>query len=446
MNRTVATGAVRKESVWFGLMIGLLGFSLPFPGLLLPNLSYSPRYPDLIVVALIPFVWRAFNRTVRDPRAYRICALFLAAVIIPAITHSLLFSVPDAADFTYYVRWVAAVLLGVPLAWLLPERRDYQQALLIGIVVGAGLHLVTIWIAQMGGVSFLRAVGFASARVLDTSYNGEQRVTSLAEHPNAAMVLLGISVPAAMAYRLISPPNKGWIPIGVALVVLFFGFYFTLTRSATLAAVAAILVAMVQFFKRSDKLVMYYRAAYAAIAGIMILLAMLASQQEIAKDRLTERIASQGLEQNLEGRSDTINSTVELLQSYPLGIGWGHYLDSAHAGHVSASHNAYLFTARIIGLPMMLLLLIGHVRVMWRMAFTRRVDALPPLAFFVVAVMFAEDITQGMSLVFLTTFVAICGFANKPWASAIYRSVLVPPAPRAAARRSPANVTGRNPT
>lgn len=427
-----------------GVLIWMLGFSLPFPGLLLPGQTFSPRYTDLLVVGCIPFAWSLYNRTMRGGNAPAVCALWLAAAIVSAVVQMLLFGGWGVADFTYYFRWVVAILLAAPLAWAIPERRDLQMLFLAGIVTGAVLHLASIWVAMMGGTSFLRSVGFASARVLKTAYNGETRVTSLAEHPNGAMILLALSVPAAMAYRLLAPPNRGYLPMVAAFATLIFGFYFTLTRSATLAAVAATLVALLQFVKRSDKFVMYFRAAFIVLALLVLFLAFQISSYQVGQDRLMERMASKGLSQNLEGRADTFSATIDILMSYPLGVGWSKYLQMGSlADHLSASHNGYLFTARVAGIPIAILLLLGHVRLLWRTASTRRIDALPPVAVFLIAVMFAEDVTQGMSLVFLSTFIAMCGLQSKPWASAVYRSVLVPPA--VPLKRSPGMITGRKP-
>lgn len=420
-----------------------LGFSLPFPGLLIPNATSSPRYTDLAVALCIPFAWALYNRTIRNSSTVPFMLAWQAAVVVPAVVHYLTFGSFVIADYVYYMRWALAIALAAPLAQIMPGNPRLQRMFLLGIIAGAALHVLTIWFASIGGKPLLLQIGFASPRVKDTTYFGETRITSLSEHANNAMILIAMSVPAAVSYRLVAPRDKGLWIVGVSLVLLVIGFYFTLTRSATLGAFIAIAIGVLQVFKRSEKSAVWFRVIFAVLAGIMVLLAIQLSQFEIGQDRLAERIASKGLDKNLSGRLHTIEATIDLLLHHPLGTGWSQFLKRITlADGLTASHNGYLFTARIMGLPLLLLIVIGHARLVWRIASTRRIDALPPMICFLLVVMFAEDVTQGMSMVFLVTFMAFCGYKFAPWASTLYRSALVPPAAPTRGSMSPGRTTG----
>lgn len=440
-HRTVAKAADRSNLL--ARLTFFLGFSLPFPGLLLPNATSSPRYTDLAVALCIPFAWSLYNRTIRNNTTIPFVLAWQAAILVPAVVHYLTFGSFVIADYVYYVRWILAIALAAPLAQVMPGNQRLQRAFLLGIVVGASFHILTIWFASIGGKPILLQIGFASPRVKDTTYFGETRITSLSEHANNAMILIAMSVPAAVSYRLVAPRDKGLWIIGVSLVLLIIGFYFTLTRSATLGAFIAIAVGVLQFFKRSEKSAMWFRATFVALAAVMVLLAIQLSTFEVGQDRLAERIASKGLDKNLAGRLHTIEATIDLLMHHPLGTGWSQFLKRITlADGLTATHNGYLFTARIMGVPLLLLIVIGHARLLWRVASTRRVDALPPLICFLLVVMFAEDVTQGMSMVFLVIFMAFCGYKFAPWASTLYRSVLVPPAAPVRGSISPGRTTG----
>ncbi len=438
MRQRVVGSAADRGTLMTALTF-FLGFSLPFPGLLVPKATYSPRYTDLAVVLCIPFAWSFFNRTMRNSTTIPFMLAWQAAIIVPAVVHYLTFGSFVIADYVYYFRWIVAVALAAPLAQIMPGNPRLQRALLLGIIVGAALHILTIWISSVGGKPVLLQLGFASPRVKDTTYFGESRVSSLSEHANNAMILIAMSVPAAVSYRLVAARDKGLWVIGVSLVLLMIGFYFTLTRSATLAAGISVAVGVLQFFKRSSKSALWFRLTFLVLAAIMILLAIQLSSLEIGQDRLAERIASKGLDKNLSGRLHTVEATFNLLLDHPLGTGWSQFLKRVSiADGLSATHNGYLFTARVMGIPLLILVAIGHARLLFRMASTRRVDALPPMICFLLIVMFAEDVTQGMSMVFLVTFMAFCGYKFAPWASTIYRSVLVP----ARGSMSPGKITG----
>lgn len=366
-----------------------------------------------------------------------------AAIIVPAVAHYLTFGNFVIADYVYYMRWILAIGLAAPLAHIMPGSPRLQRVFLLGIVAGAALHILTIWFSSIGGKPFLMQIGFASPRVKDTAFFGEARVTSLSEHANSAMILIAMSVPAAVSYRLVAPRDKGLWVVGVSLLLLAIGFYFTLTRSATLGAGIAIAVGVLQFFKRNQKSAMWFRLIFVVLAAVMILLAIQLSTFEMGQDRLAERIASKGLDKNLSGRLHTIEATVDLLMHHPLGTGWSQFLKRITlADGLTATHNGYLFTARIMGIPLLLLIVIGHARLLWRVASTRRIDALPPMICYLLVVMFAEDVTQGMSMVFLVVFMAFCGFRYAPWTSTLYRSVLVPPAAPTRGSMSPGKTTG----
>ena len=441
--RQPTISATASPSGLFTAAMFFLGFSIPFPGLLVPNATSSPRYTDLAVALCIPLAWAFYNRTVRGAATLPVTAGWLAAVFVPAIVHYLTFGSFVIADYVYYLRWAMAIMLAAPLAQLMPGQVKLQRLFLLGIIAGATLHVVTIWFSSIGGKPILMAIGFASPRVKDTAYLGEVRVTSLSEHANNAMILIALAVPAAVSYRLVAERNRGLWLIGLSLVLLVAGFYYTLTRSATLGAGVALAVGVLQFFKRSEKSAFLFRFAYLILAAIMILLAVQLSSFEMGQDRLAERVASKGLEKNLDGRLHTVEATIDLLLHHPLGTGWSQFLKRITlADGLTATHNGYLFTARIMGLPLLILILIGHVRLLWRIASTRRIDALPPLMTFLLVVIFAEDVTQGMPMVFLVTFMAMCGYKYAPWASTVYSSVLVPSIRTAKGRLVPLKTTG----
>jgi hypothetical protein len=113
-------------------------------------------------------------------------------------------------------------------------------------------------------------------------------------------------------------------------------------------------------------------------------------------------------------------------------VGWTNYLEFGNiAAHLRASHNAYLFAGRTVGIALAAIIFVGHVKLLLAIARTRRVDAVAPLAVYWVMVMFAEDVTAGASGVFVTTLLAMIGLHGKVWTSLTYRSALIPVRSRA---------------
>lgn len=421
------TAVHAESSVFASLVIFLLGFTIPFPGLVIPGALLTPRYVDVLILVATPLAWYLHSRNTETRPAYRTAALWLSLVLIGMIGEWLTFGeLWTIGDMVLYGRWIITVILASALVPVLGQDRTLQRALLLGIVVGSTTHIVTIIIADFGGISFLQAVGFSSRRVLESSAVGQSRITSLAEHPNAAMILIGLAVPAAFAYRLLSRPDEGKTLLLVSLLVVAVGFYYTLSRSSTIAAFAAFLVAQLQMAKRRDTVARFFPTAFGLLALAAIAIGIYYSGVSIVDDRLADRVSTDASD-NLQGRVDTVIATFFFIFSNPFGVGWTNYLELGDiADGLRASHNGYLFTGRTLGIALAAIIFVGHIKLLLAIYRTRRVDAVAPLAIYWIIVMFAEDVTQGSSGIFVTTLLAMIGLHGKVWTSLTYRSALIP--------------------
>ena len=395
--------------------------------MVIPGALTSPRYIDILILVAMPLAWYLHSRSVEKRPGYRAAALWLSLILIGMIGEWLTFGeLWTIADLVFYGRWINTILLASALVPVLAQDRALQRALLLGIVLGATLHVITIIIADFGGISFLQAIGFATRRVVEGASHSQNRITSLSEHVNAAMILLGLSVPAAFAYRLLSRPEEGRTLMFVSLLVTAVGFYYTLSRSSTIAAIVSLLVAQLQMAKRRDTVARFFPTAFGLLALAAVGIGIYYSGINIANDRIAERVSSDA-SNNLEGRVSTVVATFTYMFNHPFGVGWTNYLDFGYiSGNHRASHNAYLFAGRTVGIALAAIIFVGHIKLLLAISRTRRVDAVAPLAIYWVIVMFAEDVTQGPSGIFVTILLAMIGLHGKVWTSLTYRSALVP--------------------
>lgn len=379
----------------------LFGLSIAAPILLLPGQLQSPRLTDfaLLVTAIFTLpTTRPARRVAFAGGGIVLCSWLIQTLVTQ--------SWPDLAEIVFYLRWVGAVVAAPGLVELFQRQPGTLRVFLFGIVIGATLHVVTFFLAAAGLRDALTAVGLASPRAVTSWVAAQVRFTTMVEHPNAAMALVALSVPAALTMSLVGRRVASRWSGGVvafSLLLLVVGFYYTLSRAALIASAVAVLFYLAA---RRDRF-----AVATPMVLIFLLSAVLIVLQAFALEfdgtRYAARVDVNRLEQNLTERALTWGQAISSALSRPFGLGWSGYLESSpFVGAIRASHNGYIFTARTVGIPLLLFVFIGHFR-----AFFSRVSALiSPLLAYVVVAMFAEDLTQGASFTFLVALLAVFGW------------------------------------
>jgi hypothetical protein len=382
-------------------LVFVFGISIAAPILLLPGQLQSPRLTDLMLLVMAVV---AFPRT---RRAQVFALIGLSVILLSWLVQT--FSAqawPDVAEVVFYARWLAAVVAAPGLVDMFQRQPRVLRTFLFGIVAGAALHVATFFLAAAGLRDLLTSVGLASPRAIVSWVAAQVRFTTMAEHPNAAMALVALAVPAALAASLVGRrlgTRSGGPLIAFAFVLLVAGFYFTLSRAALIASAVAVVFYLVA---RRDRV-----AAFTPLVLILVLGAVLLIVPglglEFDGSRYAGRVDSARLTQNLSERLLTWGPTLGVAISQPFGMGWSGYLESSPLVQMlRASHNGYLFTARTAGLPLALLLILGHLLALWRGVSAPYV----PIATFILVAMFAEDLTQGASFVSVAAVVAALGW------------------------------------
>ncbi|MFC4440901.1 O-antigen ligase family protein [Caulobacter henricii] len=384
-------------------LLFVFGVSITTPWLLIPGQLQSPRLTDLMLIVMAA---TAFPMT----RRAQVVAMSGVAVILVSWILQMFAAEqwPDPAEIVFYGRWLASAVAAAGLVERFQTRDKTLRIFMSGVLAGVVLHVVSIFFAAAGLRDLLTAIGLASPRALVSWAALQVRYTTVAEHPNLAMALVGLAVPAAFCLSLTSRklnygPYRGLTVMLLALFLLVAGFSFTLSRAALLAGAMSFLFYLIA---RRDKA--------AAAMPFLLVLVMTASLLiapalgfEFDGTRYASRIDPDRLAQNLAGRGET--SVQALLSAFarPFGMGWSAYLESTPLfGVLRASHNGYLFAARTIGLPVAMLILVGHLM----SAPLSHKFRISPLLVYCVAIMFAEDITQGASFTFLVTLLAAYGW------------------------------------
>lgn len=379
------------------LALGLLGLGVTLPLFLTPGQVSGPRLGDLALAVALPLVgltWRGMAPVLRA--AGVVAATFLAMTLLVQVAQG--GDRLNVGDAAFWFRWIASALAAPAAASLILRDERRRRLFIWAVLAGATCHLATYALAMLVGLEPLQAVGLASPRAMVTTTAAQVRLTTLAEHPNAAMAMIGLAVPAGMmlAGRHWARRATTWGGVGVTVL----GFVSTLSRGGMMAAILAGLARMVVDWRRRERArpVGVVLTVCVLAAGAM---ALQAARFDLDGGRFAGRFDGAALRDNLAGRMLTWRRTVDLVVERPMGAGWWSADEMGAFRALSVSHNGYLFTARTVGVVSALVLLGLHL------ASAARLDALTPLSVYVLAAMFGEDLTQGAGMVFLCCLVGV---------------------------------------
>lgn len=378
------------------LALGLLGLGVTLPIFLTPGQVSGPRLGDLALVVallLVAVEWRRMTPLMKA--AGPVAALFLTVTLLSQASQ--VGEGLNAGDAAFWFRWIVAALVAPAAASLILRDERRRRLFFAVILIGAACHVATYGLALLVGIERLQDVGLASPRAMLTTTVAQVRLTTLAEHPNAAMAMIGLAIPAGviLAGRRWARGAATWGGVGLAVM----GFVSTLSRGGMAAAVLAGLVRIIAGWRWRER-VRPLGVVFAVCVLAAGLLALQTGRFDIGGGRFAGRFDGLTLQDNLAGRMLTWRRTINLVVERPMGAGWSSADEMGAFRAVSVSNNGYLFMARTVGAVAALVMLGLHL---WSAA---RLDALTPLSVYVVATMFSEDLTQGAGFVFLTCLVA----------------------------------------
>ncbi|WP_395943278.1 O-antigen ligase family protein [Brevundimonas sp.] len=374
----------------------LLGLGVALPVFLAPGWVSAPRLGDLALAAALPLVVLQWGRMGPASRAAGPAAalVLLVTVLIQAgrIGQAL-----NVSDLAFWFRWLAAALVAPAAGAMMAAEAGRRRLFFAAVLAGSLFHLATYGLLALFGRDALQAVGLASPRAAFTSVAAHVRITTVAEHPNAAMAMIGLAVPAAVALiggRWARRP----LELGAAGVAAV-GFLCTLSRGGLIAAAAAGLArAVVGRRWNAPASPLGVLLAVCLLSGGLI--ALQVTRVDVDLSRFAARFDLEQMDDNLQGRVATWTRTIDFVVDQPLGVGWSTADELGAFRALTVSHNGYLFMARTLGLGAALAALGLHL---WSAA---RLDALTPLAVYLLAMMFSEDLAQGAGFVFLICLVA----------------------------------------
>lgn len=377
------------------LALGLLGLGVTLPLFLTPGQVSGPRLGDLALAVALPLIGMTWRGMAPVWRASGVVAagFLVMTLLVQVAPGGDRLNVGDAA---FWFRWIASALAAPAVASLILRDERRRRLFLWAVLAGAACHLATYGLAMLVGLEPLQAVGLASPRAMVTTTAAQVRLTTLAEHPNAAMAMIGLAVPAGvmLAGRRWMRLGTTWGGVGVAVL----GFVSTLSRGGMMAAMLAGLARMVVGWRWRER-----ARPVGVVLTVCVLAAGVAALQagrfDLDGGRFAGRFDRTALRHNLAGRMLTWRRTVDLVAERPMGTGWSSADEMGAFRALSVSHNGYLFTARTAGVVSALVLLGLHL------ASAARLDALTPLSVYVLAAMFGEDLTQGAGMVFLCCLV-----------------------------------------
>ncbi len=374
----------------------LLGVGVTLPVFLVPGWTNAPRLGDLALGVALPLVGLQWRRMGAATRAAGPVAAFvlLATLLIQVSSIGQTLNMSDAA---FWFRWLAAVLVAPAVGAMIIEDAGRRRLFFAAVLTGAACHLATYGLLALVGRDGLLAVGLASPRAAHTSVVAQVRITTLAEHPNAAMGMIGLAVPAAFEVlsRRWSRRTAALSAAGVAAV----GFLCTLSRGGLIAAAAAWLArAAVGRRWREPGSPLGLLLAVCLLTGGLA--AIQVARVEVDVSRFAARLDRVQLHENLSGRIATWTRTLDFVAERPLGVGWSTAEELGAFRALTVSHNGYLFMARTVGVLAAMAALGLHL---WSAA---RLDAFTPLSVYLLTMMFSEDMAQGAGFVFLICLVA----------------------------------------
>ena len=374
----------------------LLGVGVTLPVFLIPGWVSAPRLGDLALAAALPltvFQWRRMGRPSRA--AGPVAGLILVATML--IQVSGIGQTLNVSDVAFWFRWLAAILVAPAVGVMIAEDPARRRLFFAAVLAGAVGHLATYGLLSLVGRDGLQAVGLASPRAAYTSVVAQVRITTVAEHPNAAMGMIGLAVPAAFA-ALSGRWSRRTVALSAAGVAVV-GFLCTLSRGGLIAAGAAWLARVAVGRRwREPGSPLGLLLAVCLLAGGLV--AIQVTRVEVDVSRLAARLDREQIDENLRGRIATWTRTLDFVADRPLGVGWSTADELGTFRALTVSHNGYLFMGRTVGVLAAVVALGLHL---WSVA---RLDAFTPLSVYLLTMMFSEDLAQGAGFVFLICLVA----------------------------------------
>lgn len=401
MHGVVAAGRARGlrwsqvRAAYGRTCLALLGLGVTAPLFLTPGQFSGPRLGDLALLIALPMTLVEFRRMTPTLRAVGWGAAFFLTVTMLA-QQSAVGARFDAGDAVFWFRWIAASLVAPPVAALIARDEASRRLFFAAVLAGAAVHVATSGLSLLVGREALQAVGLASPRAVVTTVAAQARITTLAEHPNAAMAMIGLAIPAgiALARGRWTRGVATWVGVGLVLA----GFAGTLSRAGLAAAGVALLARIAVGWRWRER----FNVAASILALCVVAAGVLTMQGGADLDdmRIAERFDRAALADNLAGRVETWRRTLDQAADRPGGAGWTTAQDMGADRALSVSHNGYLFMARTVGAVGAVGLLVLHL------GSAARMDAFTPLSAYLLVAMLAEDLTQGAGFVFLCCLVA----------------------------------------
>lgn len=383
--------------------LALLGFGVTLPVFLAPGHLSSPRLSDLGLVFALPMIvarWRRLGRGLRGFCAASVVVLLLT----PMLQMVKIGQTPNLPDLVFWSRWIAAVVAATAAAHAVVADRRRRRLFFLAMTAGAACHLATYGLLEIMGRGGLEAIGLASPRAALTTAAAQARITTVAEHPNAAMALIGLAVPACLAASARTMERRLLAYVGACMVLA--GFVCTLSRGGTLAAALAMLVWVLIRARRADgRNPLEFLILTCLLAGAALVDQVIGGVVDIA--RFAARFDASTLDENIGGRVETWVRALGFIANHPLGVGWSSPQELGPFRGLTVSHNGYLFMARTVGVVTAVALLGLHVRS------ALKLDVFAPLAVFVLVMMSSEDLTQGASFIFVACLTAALAFRRR---------------------------------
>jgi len=396
-----------RRLIWALLFV--FGVSIPLPIFLIPNQQFSPRLTDLTLVLVLPVAWASI-RSLGAARPCLLVAAFAGAAIMLSFAAQSFLSarVPLFSDFVFYGRWILCILAAPAICILFATYEDLFSVFLYGMVTGAGLHAATLVAAELGLRDLLLQFGLASPRSLRYWAGDQERITTLAEHPNQTMDLISLALPSSLSLYLIRRNQR--LVLIASIFIVAVGFHFTLSRSSLIAISLVAIIFCFQFARAPLTTRYFIQAAGLAALAVCAMLIYVALGWHLPTDHYVERFDVAKLSENIGGRFASSAIGIAFLGTHPFGIGWSRFLEGGpYLPYGGATHNGFIFAGRTAGLLIGLGLLYGQLRMIVAVLTRRLTVAAAPLYIYVFSLAWSEDIVQGASFTFLACLVATNG-------------------------------------
>ncbi len=350
--------ALRHRSLSATLEVPFLlffGFAATCPLLLVEGLNIRLT-EALAAVAFVTATWRILQSGKVHPvaRLYVPLLLFtLGWVIVELYFDS--FIPTERAGRMLLVRW----LEGFPIAYCLvmlcsDERKRFLIA--IGMLAGLGIDLALL---IQDDVTFaLTRAPLYTAVGLANYAAGEYRAAGIFGHPNGAAIATLILVPVAIG--LIRERRLSAILFLLPLAAVVEVFLLTKTRGASMVSMLLIAYSIVRTLRLRT-------IAIIALATALLVTTLAALQGSTAFEDEAVKVVSERfdrpteMDENFEGRLDTMVAAIELIGEHPFGMGAAYMSEMAAKVDYEATHNAFLQLALLGGIPLTLTIAIPLV-------------------------------------------------------------------------------------